>query len=94
MLANVAVYINYLPTILWLGKMLAFQFTCISFFQEKKTILNISELDKNVKKYKMPLGFNSQLKIACKESLEMIILLHYALLVLKYFFKLVIHECC
>lgn len=81
MLANVAVYINYLPTILWLGKMLAFQFTCISFFREKKTILNISELDKNVKKKKMPLGFNSQLKIACKESLEMIILLHYALLV-------------
>lgn len=81
MLANVAVYINYLPTILWLGKMLAFQFTCISFFREKKTILNISELDKNVKKYKMLLGFNSQLKIACKESLEMIILLHYALLV-------------
>lgn len=80
MLANVAVYINYLPTILCLGKMLAFQFTCISFFREKKTILNISELDKNVKKYKMPLGFNSQLKIACKESLEMIILLHYALL--------------
>lgn len=76
MLANVAVYINYLPTILWLGKMLAFQ-----FFREKKTILNISELDKNVKKKKMPLGFNSQLKIACKESLEMIILLHYALLV-------------
>lgn len=63
-------------------------------FSEKKNILNISELDKNVKKYKMPLGFNSQLKIACKESLEMIILLHYALLVLKYFFKLVIHECC
>lgn len=86
MLANVAAYINYLPTILWLGKMLAFQFTCISFFREKRTILNISELDKNVKKYKMPLGFNSQLKIACKESLEMIILLHYALLVLKYFF--------
>lgn len=81
MLANVAVYINYLPTILWLGKMLAFQFTCISFFREKRTILNISELDKNVKKYKMPLGFNSQLKIAYKESLEMIILLHYALLV-------------
>lgn len=81
MLANVAVYINYLPTILWLGKMLAFQFTCISFFREKKTILNISELDKNVKKYKMLLGFNSQLKIACKESLEMIILLHHALLV-------------
>lgn len=76
MLANVAVYINYLPTILWLGKMLAFQ-----FFREKKPILNISELDKNVKKKKMPLGFNSQLKIACKESLEMIILLHYALLV-------------
>lgn len=50
-------------------------------FPRKKTILNISELDKNVKKYKMPLGFNSQLKIACKESLEMIILLHYALLV-------------
>lgn len=79
MLANVAVYINYLATILWLGT-LAFQFTCISFFREKNPILNISELDKNVKKYKMPLGFNSQLKIACKESLEMIILLHYALL--------------
>lgn len=52
-------------------------------FPRKKPILNISELDKNVKKYKMPLGFNSQLKIACKESLEMIILLHYALLVWK-----------
>lgn len=28
-------------------------------FLRKKNILNISELDKNVKKYKMFLGFNS-----------------------------------
>lgn len=28
-------------------------------FPRKKNILNISELDKNVKKYKMPLGFKS-----------------------------------
>lgn len=77
MLANVAIYFNYLPTILWLGKMHAFHFTSISFSEEKKNLFKYEWIQHkclmyshNSLEYKMPLGLYGHLKIACKGSLE------------------------